>query len=246
MGRYQAYDPFARIYDMHWSNFAERIYPVLDRLVLRHLPPGCAVLDLCCGTGQLAAVLSTKGYTVTGVDGSEGMVEIARKNAPDVAFLVQDARSISLNREFSAVFSTFDSLNHVMSLDDLERVFCNVYAVLEEGGYFEFDLNMEEGYLQRWRGSFGIVKDDHVCVARSSRDEEKKIGRMDLTVFESEGTGWKRTDVTLLQRWYRESDIVERLRSAGFEEVQTFDGKDPILEGVPNYSGRMFFVVRKP
>ena len=246
MERYDAYDPFARIYDMHWSNFAEEIYPVLDRLVLGHLPRGCAVMDLCCGTGQLAAVLSAKGYATTGVDGSEGMVEIARKNAPDVAFFVQDARNISLNRQFSAVFSTFDSLNHVMSLDELEQVFRNVHVVLEDGGYFEFDLNMEEAYLQRWRGSFGIVEDDHVCVARSSRDEKEMIGKMDLTVFESVATGWMRTDVSLLQRWYRESDIRERLSSAGFEELQTFDGKDPIVEGAPDFSGRMFFVARKP
>ena len=143
------------------------------------------------------------------------------------------------------MFSTFDSLNHVMSLDDLERVFRNVHRVLEDGGHFEFDLNMEEAYVSRWRGSFGIVEDDHVCVARSSKDEEKRIGRMDLTVFESEGTGWKRTDVTLLQRWYPEGDIVERLRSAGFEGIRTFDGKDPILDGAPDCRGRMFFVGRK-
>ena len=245
MERFDAYDPIAGVYNRHWGYFAERIYPVLDRLVLRYLPSGCAVLDLCCGTGQLAAVLADKGYATTGLDGSEGMIEIARRNAPDVAFLVQDARSISLNLEFSAVFSTFDSLNHVMSLDDLERVFCNVYAVLEEGGYFEFDLNMEEGYLQRWRGSFGIVEDDHVCVARSSKDEEKRIGRMDLTVFESEGTGWKRTEVTLLQRWYPEGDIVERRRSAGFEEIRTYDEDHPILDDAPDCRGRMFFVGRK-
>ncbi len=105
---------------------------------------------------------------------------------------------------------------------------------------------MEEAYLKRWRGSFGIVEDDHVCVARSSRDEKEMIGRMDLTLFESIRTGWKRTDVSLLQRWYRECDISERLRSAGFEQLQTFDGKDPILKGAPDYSGRMFFVARKP
>ena len=120
-----------------------------------------------------------------------------------------------------------------------------MHAVLKDGGHFEFDLNMEEAYLQRWRGSFGIMEDDHVCVARSSRDEDEKIGRMEMTVFESIGTGWKRTDVSLLQRWYRESDIRERLRSAGFEGIRTFDGKDPILEGAPDYSGRMFFVARK-
>ncbi|MCY3766585.1 MAG: class I SAM-dependent methyltransferase [Gemmatimonadetes bacterium] len=244
MERFDAYDPIAVVYNRHWGYFADRIYAVLDRLGLRDHPPGCAVLDLCCGTGQLAAVLSEKGYDVTGVDGSEGMIEIARKNAPGVEFLVQDARQLSLDRRFSAVFSTFDSLNHVMSLDDLERVFRNVHAILEAGGPFEFDLNMEEGYLQRWRGSFGIVEDDLVCVARSSRDEEERIGRMDLTVFESEGTGWKRKDVSLLQRWYSEPDITERLRNAGFERIQTYDEDDPILEGARE-SGRMFFVARK-
>ena len=245
MDRYDAYDPIAGVYNRHWGYFADRIYPVLHRLVLRDLPPGSALLDLCCGTGQLAAVLSGKGYAVTGVDGSAGMIEIARKNAPGVEFLVQDAREISLDQRFSAVFSTFDSLNHVMSLDDLELVFRNVHSVLEDGGHFEFDLNMEEGFLQRWRGSFGIVEDDLVCVARSSRDEKERIGRMDLTVFESEGTGWKRTDVSLLQRWYPEMDITERLRSAGFEGVRTFACKDGVLEIAPDTTGRMFFVARK-
>ena len=245
MERYDAYDAIAGVYNRHWGYFADRIYPVLHRLVLRDLPPGGAVLDLCCGTGQLAAVLSEKGYAVTGVDGSEGMIEIARENAPGVEFLVQDARELSLDRRFAAVFSTFDSLNHVMSLDDLERVFRSVDAVLENGGRFVFDLNMEEAYVTRWRGSFGMVEDDLVCVARSSRDEKERIGRMDLTVFESDGTGWKRTDVSLIQRWYPEMDITERLRSAGFEGIQTFNESDPIMEGAPDCRGRMFFVARK-
>ncbi len=245
MERYDAYDPIAGVYNRHWGYFADRIYPVLDRLVMRDLQPGSAVLDLCCGTGQLAAVLSEKGYAVTGVDGSARMIKIARKKAPGVEFLVQDARQLSLERRFAAVFSTFDSLNHVMSLDDLARVFRNVHTVLDDGGHFEFDLNMEEAYVQRWRGSFGIVEDDLVCVARSSRNENERIGRMDLTVFESEGTGWNRTDVSLIQRWYSEMDITERLRSAGFERIRTYDEQDPIMEGAPDCRGRMFFVARK-
>ncbi len=246
MARYDAYDPFSRIYDQHWGSFAAKVYPILDHLVLGDLPPGCAILDLCCGTGQLAAKLSEEGYITTGLDGSEGMIEMARRNAPDVEFLVQDARNISLNRRFSAVFSTFDSLNHVMSLDELEQVFQSVHSVLEEGGYFEFDLNMEEAYLSRWCGTFGYVEDNHVCVVRSSNDEKEKIGKMDLTLFELNGTNWKRTDFSLLQRWYQESDIRERLRRAGFGRLLTFDGKDPIVEGAPKYAGRMFFVARKP
>ena len=245
MERYDAYDAIAGIYNRYWGTFADRIYPVLHRLVLRDLPPGCAVLDLCCGTGQLAAVLAEKGYAITGVDGSDGMIGIAAKNAPAAEFLVQDARDLSLAGRFAAVFSTFDSLNHVMSLDELEQVFQNVYTVLDDGGCFVFDLNMEEAYVTRWRGSFGMVEDDLACVARSSMDEKERTGRMDLTVFELSGEDWKRTDVSLLQRWYSGSDVRERLQSAGFEGLRTFDGNDPKLEGLPDYSGRMFFKARR-
>ena len=244
MNRYDAYDPFARVYDQHWGFFATKAYPILEHLVLGNLRPGCAVLDLCCGTGQLAAELSRQGYRTTGLDASEGMIEIARKNAPDVEFVVQDARNIALPGRFSAVFSTFDSLNHMMSLDELEQVFRGAMTVLEGGGYFVFDLNMEEGFRSRWRGSFSFVEDDHVCVVRSSHDANEKIGRLDVTLFELKGSDWVRTDFPLIQRWYEEREIRERLRKAGFEEPQSFDGNEPIVGG-SLHEGRMFFVARK-
>jgi putative addiction module CopG family antidote len=244
INRYHAYDPFARVYDQHWGFFATKAYPILEHLVLESLPPGCAVLDLCCGTGQLAAELSRQGYRTTGLDASEGMIEIARKNAPDADFVVQDARGIALPRRFSAVFSTFDSLNHVLSLDELEQVFQRVFAVLEGGGYFVFDLNMEVGFRSRWRGSFEFVDDDHVCVVRSSHDANEKTGRLDVTLLERKGSDWVRTDFPLVQRWYGEREIRERLRRAGFEELQSFDENEPILEG-SLHEGRMFFVAKE-
>lgn len=242
--RYDAYDPFARAYDRHWGFFATKAYPILEHLVLGNLPPGCAVLDLCCGTGQLAAEFSRQGYLTTGLDGSEAMIGIARKNAPGADFVVQDARNIALPGRFSAVFSTFDSLNHVMKLDELEQVFRSVFAVLEEGGYFVFDLNMEEGFQARWRGSFEFVEDDHVCVVRSSHDANEKTGRLDVTLFELKGSGWARTDFPLIQRWYEKREIRDLLRKVGFGELQSFDENEPILEG-SIHEGRMFFVARK-
>ena len=244
MTRYDAYDPFARAYDRHWGFFATKAYPILEHLVLENLPPGCPVLDLCCGTGQLAAELSRQGYRTTGLDGSEGMIEIAKKNAPDADFVVQDARDIALPGRFSAVFSTFDSLNHLMSLRELEQVFRSVSAVLEGGGYFVFDLNMEEGFRSRWRGSFAFVEEDHVCVVRSSHDANEKTGRLDVTLFEMEGSAWVRTDFPLIQRWYEEHEIRERLRRAGFEELRSIEGNESIAEG-SLHEGRMFFVARK-
>ena len=245
MNRYDAYDPFARIYDKHWGSFATNVYPTLDHLVLRNIPAGSAVLDLCCGTGQLAARLSRQGFLTMGLDGSEKMIQLARKNAPDVEFVVQDARNFILPYRVSAVFSTFDSLNHVMSLVELEQVFQSVLSALDCGGYFTFDLNMEEGYHSRWRGSFGYVEDNHVCVVQSSHDTNKKIGRIKVTLFQLEGSDWRRTDFSLHQRWYDESEITNSLRRAGFVELKSYDGNEPIVEGEP-HQGRMFFVARKP
>ena len=249
MNRYRAYDPFARVYDRHWGAFATNVYPILDHLVLRHLPPGSAVLDLCCGTGQLAAELSRHGYRITGLDGSADMIEIAKRNSPDVDFVLQDARSIDLPRRFSAAFSTYDSLNHIMTPDELEQVFRGVFTILRPGGHFVFDLNMEEGYRFRWRGSLGIVEEDHVFVDRLSYDANERTGRMDCTLFELNGSRWMRTDFPLTQRCYEESEVRKRLLRAGFDEIRSFDRDDPVEgslhEGSVHY-GRMFFAAGKP
>ena len=238
------YDRFARVYNLHWGSYAMRVVPILEYLVLRHLPEQAAVMDLCCGTGQLAARLSEDGYEVTGVDISRSMIEIARANAPGADFHVQDARHALPARGFAAVFSTFDSLNHMMTLEDLTLVFRNVREVLGAQGHFAFDLNMAAAYETRWYGTFAYVEDDHVCAARSSHDVATRTGVMDLTIFELAGNAWTRADSRLVQRWYAEDDVRAALRAAGFSDTRSFSGDEPIAEGCPTLDGRMFFVAR--
>jgi uncharacterized protein YndB with AHSA1/START domain len=117
-----------------------------------------------------------------------------------------------------------------------------MHAALLPGGRFVFDLNMEEGYQTRWRGSFGIVEADHVVVARSSYRPDERIGQMDFTLFFLED-GWQRTDFTLTQRCYSEAEVTSALAAAGFAEVQMYDAqRDLELAGGV---GRTFFVCRK-
>jgi len=77
MPTYSDYDPFAWVYNKHWGDsFTQHALPVLEKLVLPHLPAKARILDLCCGTGQLAQVLIERGYQVTVLDGSEVVPEI--------------------------------------------------------------------------------------------------------------------------------------------------------------------------
>ena len=48
------------------------------------------ILDVCCGTGLLAAELAARGYRVTGVDASEAMLAQARRLLGPHATLIHD------------------------------------------------------------------------------------------------------------------------------------------------------------
>ena len=244
---YSDYDRFARVYNKYWGGgFTERVLPVLENLVLQHLPAGASILDLCCGTGQLARVLTTLQYQLTGLDGSEEMLRFARENAPAGEFILGDARSFKLPEVYHAVISTFDSLNHIMTLEELTSVFSNVYAALRQGGIFFFDLNMEEGYKTTWHDSFGVVEDDIVCIVRSSYRPEERTAQFDATIFYRQEE-WQRSDLTLLQKCYSEKEVRSALETAGFIEIRTFDyDRQRGLAELTKTTERAFFVCQKP
>ncbi len=66
---------------------------------------GERILDLGCGTGQLTAEIARSGALVTGLDSSAEMLSDARKNFPDLEFVLADASSFHLPEPFDAVFS---------------------------------------------------------------------------------------------------------------------------------------------
>lgn len=243
MTRYTEYDRFARVYGRHWSGFSQRVLPVLDRLLLANLPAGSRLLDVCCGAGHLAAALVERGWRVTGLDGSEEMIRLARERAPAASFAAMDARAFVLPQGgYDAAMCLFDSLNHMMGLRDLTAVLRNVRAALVEGGGFVFDMNMQEGYLSRWHGSIDIVEDDCVCVVRARFEPETSIGYNDVTLFELDGQ-WRRTDLRMTQRCYSQEEVLAALAETGFTDVRTYDARNDLQ--MDTGTGRRFFVGRR-
>ena len=244
---YSDYDRFAWVYNKHWGNtFTHLALQVLEKLVLPHLPPKARILDLCCGTGQLAQVLTACGFRVTGLDGSEEMLKFARENAPAAEFIVADARSFKLPHVYHAVVSTFDSLNHIMTLDELTDVFHKVYATLRKGGLFFFDLNTEEGYKATWHDSFDIVEDDQVCVVRSNYCPGERLAKFNTTIFYLQ-EGWQRSDFTLFQKCHLEAEVRSALEAVGFTEIHTYAYDEQLSLGeLTREAERVFFVCQKP
>lgn len=92
----------ATLYDQNHSFVSEYGNDLIELLAPK---PGEKILDLGCGTGDLAKKLYDGGVSVTGVDNSKNMIAEALSKYPQIRFLVRDATSLGYSAEFDAVFS---------------------------------------------------------------------------------------------------------------------------------------------
>lgn len=116
-------------------------------LIRRHSPGAESLMELGCGTGAHAVELARLGFSVTGVDMSEGMLESAelrsQEQLPEIrdklSFALGDARSVRIGRRFDAVISLFHVMSYQTSNADLAAAFATAREHLAPGGVFVFD-----------------------------------------------------------------------------------------------------------
>jgi SAM-dependent methyltransferase len=218
--RYRDYDPLAWFYNRHWGDAYHRVAMAAIEELAGPLKAGCRVLDVCCGTGQLDRMLADRGCRITGLDGSEEMLRFAARNVPLGDFIVGDARAFRLAPSFDLAVSTFESMNHIPTLAELETVFRNVAAALATDGRFIFDVLTEETYRVEWKKSNAIVEDDNACFVRGGYDPQTRVAHADITMFRLR-KNWERSDVTILETFYPEIEVTAALRNAGLMTVST-------------------------
>jgi ubiquinone/menaquinone biosynthesis C-methylase UbiE len=90
------------------------------------------LLHLGSGAGGLDRVFK-RHFAVTGVDLSRGMLARARAMHPDIEYIEGDMRSIRLGRTFDVV-SIPDSIDYMVSRDDLDKAIGTAVAHLKPGG----------------------------------------------------------------------------------------------------------------
>lgn len=99
-----------------------------------------SVLDLGCGTGELAAAFA-QNCTVTGVDPAAAMLEIARQRpgGDKVKWVEADARSLRLDTHFDLVLLTGHAFQVFLTDDDQYAALATIAAHLTPNGRFIFD-----------------------------------------------------------------------------------------------------------
>jgi SAM-dependent methyltransferase len=73
------------------------------------IAPGDRVLDIGCGSGEFARLASSRGARVSGIDAAEGMLAIARRNAPDADLRLRSMEALPWEDGSFDVVTAFNS-----------------------------------------------------------------------------------------------------------------------------------------
>lgn len=123
--------------------------------LIERLRPGARVLDVGCGTGvPTARQLADAGCDVTGIDVSDGLLELARREVPGATFLrldIADVPDVGPTRGgFDAIVAFFSLL--MLPRAEIPTALRRLHDLLEPGGYFL--LSMAEADLDAVPVSF--------------------------------------------------------------------------------------------
>ena len=98
------------------------------------LPKKAEVLDAGCGSGRDTALLSRKGFSVTGIDISKGLLDVARRSFPDLNFIEGNLLRLPfIEADFDGIWA-HASLVHFETLFDVKKALSEFYRVLKTGG----------------------------------------------------------------------------------------------------------------
>ncbi len=98
---------------------------------LARVGPGSRALDVATGTGDLAIELAARGATVTGMDFSHAMLDVARAKRPEITFEEGDALALRYeDGGFDAVTVGFGARN----FGDLDQGLREMARVTRPGG----------------------------------------------------------------------------------------------------------------
>lgn len=260
-----SYTGFAKVYETFMDNVPyDEWTEYLTGLLLEHgVGKGALIAELGCGTGSMTRRLAKAGYDMIGIDLSEEMLDVARYEHDDeelgILYLNQDMREFELYGTVAAVVSLCDSMNYIISEEDLLTVFKLVNNYLDAGGLFIFDMNTIYKY-ETELGDRVIAENREDCslIWENYYDTETRMNQYDITIYtkaefeedeqeDEEGDNlpplYERMEETHLQKAYSVETVKLLLEQAGMEFVAVYGVGTK--EAPAADCERMYFIARE-
>ena len=231
-------DAFCKVYnEFGWNYFPEAFGEQLLLWLEENQVEVKKSLDLACGTGVLCEILHAKGIQSNGMDFSEGMIDIAKSRNPEIFYEVADMITYRPEKQFDLVTCTGDAINHIMDLSDVFKIFQNVYAYLNDGGYFIFDILSEKEVPMA--EPIDLDFSDEVKAQFMVTTDKDGYINLKTTVFENDG---QQFEENIRETVHDEKKICDLLLDAGFQLIKC---DHHLLENEGNHSATWYIIARK-
>jgi SAM-dependent methyltransferase len=144
------FDSIATVYDESLpAHVVEHYLRKRTAYVLSTCPRG-AGLDVGCGTGVLAERLAGAGYEMTGVDPSDGMLEIMRRRSPGVRAVCASGTELPFEDDSFELVLTVAAMHHIAEAPAVRAALGEMVRVLKPGGrVLVWDHNPRNPYWSR-------------------------------------------------------------------------------------------------
>lgn len=144
--RQEAEERYSRLWaPLYWETFG--FYPNASHLQFIQklkdlLPRNSTVLDAACGAGRYMPEFVGKGYTVVGVDQSEGMLGRAEEKFPEVKLEKVGLQEISFQEMFDGAIC-MDAMENICP-EDWPVVVRNFQRALKPNSYLYFTVEVAD------------------------------------------------------------------------------------------------------
>lgn len=242
-----AYTSLAKYYDRLMTGKKYEAWELLISRTVREMDIHGLALDLACGTGRITGILQKLGLEVQGLDLSDSMLAEARKKYPNTRFHQADLRSFEIaellgKADLATCF--YDSLNYLLTEDDLVQTFTRTSVHLKSGGLFLFDMNTREHIKTSQKNKPRTYEDNDLrAVFRSGGEGD--IWQLDIDLYiKKDDKSFTKSTERHLERGYNTEDVEPLLDRTGFEVVWVKTENKTYEDGVERPS-RQYFLARK-
>lgn len=205
LGVQRAYDTVAQTYADHFPD--TRAESPLELAVVDAFAAavtsreGARVLDAGCGAGRMSRYLADRGCSVQGVDLSPRMVDMARRDHPDLDFAVASVTDLPFPDDTFAGVMVWYSAIHTPPAGQ-PRIFAEAARVLAPGGHFLIGLQAGEGTrdVSAAYARFGhdVELERYLYTADEVADLAADVGLTEIARMVRRAQGSERDDQTAL------------------------------------------------
>ena len=243
----QSYSYLAEIYDDYmqhvdypkWADF------ILDAYKKHTGKSPDKILELACGTGNIACELVKLGHNVTAEDLNEQMLKIAnsKPNAPHLRLAnMLDASDENI---FDLALLIFDSLNYLQSTEEISRLLTTVHSRVAPNGIFIFDISTLKNCHENFDGLLDYQKiSKNFMLQESLLQEDTQITKFDI--FKKNGYLYDLHHETHKQKIYPVETLLSLIEKSPWTLLGIYSNWKLLTDSQKaEAEDRLFFVLQK-